>query len=458
MSRFKQFKKIDKEVINYKEPIFSSLVSADEYKFHIPLPKEVEFTENELLEREQLIRDLFNLKFDITQTEKIGKIIQEFITIADKELETVKWVDIDYSYTSEKLVPVGDIHGNVFDLKRILNIEGEVNYTELKNIYLFLGDLIDRGGYSFETCLIVLLLKIHNPKKVYIVKGNHENSFQKSESEFKESKFMNEILNRIIIQIEKPTVIPISDIRVSKIAKTFYSLETKDIRKRISITHSAGFHFLRDKYIRERIYKDTVNLFKTAFRYLNYCIVLTLKYEVGFDEELRRIFLVHGGIPLISGDLIKISNAVTKNALKVYNDTITVYLGPLFKSKNFLTDEQNKEIKEVLRGFTWYDVNKKDDFKQTVRKSLGPEIIEEFLTLNGINLMIRGHQPKKTIYKISQISKAEGLLGYRIHEHHSKKVLTIHSNSRFFLDRRKFRYGSFVEIDSCGFLQIILFN
>ena len=69
-----------------------------------------------------------------------------------------------------RFIIVGDLHGHILDLFRILHkfgIPPRVNY-------LFLGDLVDRGEFSRETCSIIFLLKILFPKNVYVIRGNHE--------------------------------------------------------------------------------------------------------------------------------------------------------------------------------------------------------------------------------------------------------------------------------------------
>lgn len=65
---------------------------------------------------------------------------------------------------------VGDIHGHILDLFRILKQFGLPPETN----YLFLGDIVDRGDFSVETLTLVYLLKVIYPQHVWIIRGNHE--------------------------------------------------------------------------------------------------------------------------------------------------------------------------------------------------------------------------------------------------------------------------------------------
>ena len=82
-------------------------------------------------------------------------------------------------------VIIGDIHGSILDLVRILQRCGRPSPD---NKYLFLGDLIDNGAHSVETLILVLALKVVFEGSVFVIRGDHEfketnatcNSFQES--------------------------------------------------------------------------------------------------------------------------------------------------------------------------------------------------------------------------------------------------------------------------------------
>jgi predicted phosphodiesterase len=67
-------------------------------------------------------------------------------------------------------VVVGDLHGHFLDLCRIFKTFQYPNTFK----YVFLGDIVDRGEFSFETIFFILLLKYFYPTSIYLIRGNHE--------------------------------------------------------------------------------------------------------------------------------------------------------------------------------------------------------------------------------------------------------------------------------------------
>jgi serine/threonine-protein phosphatase 4 catalytic subunit len=86
----------------------------------------------------------------------------------------------------------GDIHGQFFDLMELFKVGGDCpdrNYLFMgKTFRLFdstavlnaipiltaTGDFVDRGFYSVETFLLLLLLKVRYPDRITLIRGNHE--------------------------------------------------------------------------------------------------------------------------------------------------------------------------------------------------------------------------------------------------------------------------------------------
>lgn len=80
------------------------------------------------------------------------------------------WLDIP-----ENLVIVGDIHGDLGSLYKILNeINFEVFLANKNNKIIFLGDYIDRGSNSVIVLYTICKLKQTFPQSIVLMRGNHE--------------------------------------------------------------------------------------------------------------------------------------------------------------------------------------------------------------------------------------------------------------------------------------------
>lgn len=65
---------------------------------------------------------------------------------------------------------IGDVHGNFFDLVRILASLGD----PFNKSFLFLGDFVDRGTFSLDVVLFIFTMRCMNPSQVHFIRGNHE--------------------------------------------------------------------------------------------------------------------------------------------------------------------------------------------------------------------------------------------------------------------------------------------
>jgi diadenosine tetraphosphatase ApaH/serine/threonine PP2A family protein phosphatase len=68
-------------------------------------------------------------------------------------------------------VIVGDIHGSITDLLRILRHHSDYATT---TSLLFLGDYVDRGAHSVPVIVLLLALLCKHPSTIFLLRGNHE--------------------------------------------------------------------------------------------------------------------------------------------------------------------------------------------------------------------------------------------------------------------------------------------
>jgi len=140
-----------------------------------------------LIEKPQKIS---NLKF-----EDISKILKEARDIFNEEKLLLEFKIVD---NKKEVYVIGDIHGNLHSLLNIL----EIIKKNKPKIIIFLGDIVDRGIKQLECLIIILALKILNPNKVFLLKGNHETLemnqyygfFQEFVQKFNDQKRFKDIL------------------------------------------------------------------------------------------------------------------------------------------------------------------------------------------------------------------------------------------------------------------------
>jgi serine/threonine-protein phosphatase 2B catalytic subunit len=73
-------------------------------------------------------------------------------------------------FLNDPITIVGDIHGQYFDFLKLLSTAGTIEEEK----FLFLGDFVDRGNFSVEVMILVLALKTCYPRRISLLRGNHE--------------------------------------------------------------------------------------------------------------------------------------------------------------------------------------------------------------------------------------------------------------------------------------------
>ena len=145
---------------------------SDELELLAPIPKRpVVCCVNDSISKEKLSDDHLK-KFPTKRLlkEKLEQALKLMLPESRKECES-KDLIVDLKGTT---AVVGDVHGDFLTVYAIINrLKFSLGKGELDNVVL-LGDYIDRGKYSAATLYELLNFYLENPKKVTLLRGNHE--------------------------------------------------------------------------------------------------------------------------------------------------------------------------------------------------------------------------------------------------------------------------------------------
>ena len=89
-------------------------------------------------------------------------------SICDQAIETLKIQPKIPHIENNNVFIVGDIHGNILDLMRILYQRHMCGHI------IFLGDYVNRGDFSLECIELIFSLFVLNPTTCTLIRGNHE--------------------------------------------------------------------------------------------------------------------------------------------------------------------------------------------------------------------------------------------------------------------------------------------
>lgn len=235
----------------------------------------------------------------------------------------------------------GDIHGSIFSFLRTLQtlIDQEDlsdDFTLKQNTFLlFLGDYVDRGINSLEVIATLMQLKIKNPERVFIIRGNHET-------------VMINASYGLLKELEK------------KISQEAFS--HRDLYQRIPAIYKASEKPTISDFIFE--------LLNATFDYLPVALFLGFKPQP--DQPVDYTLCCHGGVdinidpkPLLSGkekfyplipstDLPSRKDYDTIAAFKDgFYSTINYTTGIGFQWNDFAITKDETTLYKKGRGFAW---------------------------------------------------------------------------------------------------------
>ena len=103
-----------------------------------------------------------------------GKISKECLLEIMRRVRPVLSAEPNLVRVDGKVVIVGDIHGQFYDLVAMLRKLKGRNQAENSQKILFLGDYVDRGNYGPEVSAYLFCLKLKYPNDIFLLRGNHE--------------------------------------------------------------------------------------------------------------------------------------------------------------------------------------------------------------------------------------------------------------------------------------------
>lgn len=248
------------------------------------------------------------------------------------------------------VIIVGDIHGSFHDLLRILHF---INQNNSK--VLFLGDYVDRGDFSLECITILFALKIMEPDKYFLIRGNHEFDSMCSQYGFK-----NEILN--YHNPKKTKEIPAQK-KENSIRTDFLTLyfEQKEEEKNKMTNNNQDIYSDHNDMNCYRYSENLYDSFLGAFSFLPISAIIN-----------KKTFCIHGGL----SPLLEKIDIINRSILRPINSF-----------------EENRLLTDVL----WSDPSKEFPYLFAANPRgrgyiFSSDAVYNFLNKNSLTRLIRAHQ------------------------------------------------------------------
>ncbi|MCE4607217.1 MAG: metallophosphoesterase [Desulfurococcales archaeon] len=94
----------------------------------------------------------------------------DLITDYASKIQFTPWVKFNKTDLSNGFLIVGDIHGSLSNLSKAIEVAEERGIGKI----VFLGDYADRGSNGYEVICNLIQIKLNEPDRIIILRGNHE--------------------------------------------------------------------------------------------------------------------------------------------------------------------------------------------------------------------------------------------------------------------------------------------
>jgi serine/threonine-protein phosphatase 2B catalytic subunit len=130
-----------------------------------------------------------------------GRLRMEDIFRLCRAVKDVITTEPNVIKVKDPLIIVGDLHGQYYDLLKMLDMGGPPDDYQ----YVMLGDYVDRGSFGCEVVFLVFALKLIYPKRIWLLRGNHESRQMTEYFNFRseaESKYDTSVWEEIMLTFD----------------------------------------------------------------------------------------------------------------------------------------------------------------------------------------------------------------------------------------------------------------
>ncbi|XP_032079928.1 serine/threonine-protein phosphatase with EF-hands 2 isoform X1 [Thamnophis elegans] len=279
---------------------------------------------------------------------------------------------------SEEITVCGDLHGQIFDLFHIFYKNG---LPSPQKVYVFNGDLVDRGQNSMEILIIIFVFLLIYPKEVHVNRGNHEDFM----INFRYG-FTREVTRKYKDHANKLLAV---------IKNVFSSMPLATVvDRKVLIVHGG----ISDKTDLDRLAK------------VERCKILS----VLAPKRRKTVFYTQSEAGR-SGSMHSNSHEGQERVEKILG------LGSSMdsESSSYDDDDDDDDIEQVV-DILWSDPDPKPGCTENIERGggcyFGPDVTDMFLQKHGLQFIIRSHECKPDGYEFD----------------HNRKVITIFSASNYY--------------------------